>query len=195
MAYVHDPDAVATADRLVAELVPTGGATTAAWCWYAAGEVRLDHEPAEARACLERAVACARAGGNAFVEGVAGASLASIDVRSGDAAAAVRHYRRLFPLWLRTGVRSPFWTAMRAVTELLASAGEHDTAARLLGAVTSPTSGHAVAGDDDERLAAIGRDLCAALGVSAYEEAVRAGAALDDAAAAALATDAFDRIG
>jgi hypothetical protein len=77
---------------------------------------------------------------------------------------------------------------------LLASAGEHDAAARLLGAVTSPTSGHAVAGDDDERLAAIGRDLRAAMGPAAFDGAVRAGTALDDASAAALATDAFDRI-
>jgi predicted ATPase len=195
MAYAHDPKAVDTADQLIRDVLPKGGSVAASWCWYAAGECRLDSDPSTARSYLERAVAAARMGGSSFVEGVAGASLASLDVRSRDVAAAIANYRTLLPLWLRAGVRSPFWTAMRAVTDLLTQAGESESAALLLGAVLSPSSGHAVFGDDNERLAAIRSALCDRLGEAELVGLLAAGAAMDDAAAAEVAAAAFDRLG
>jgi hypothetical protein len=194
MAYAHEPNAVEEADRVVRDVVPTGGAVTAAWCWYGAGECRLDSDPATARIHLERAIAAARAGGSSFIEGVAGASLASLDVRSGNIAGAIANYRTLLPLWLRSGVRSPFWTAMRAVVELLTQADESEAAALLLGAVLSPLSGHAVFGDDDERLSTIRSVLRDRLGAARLEQLLATGSAMDDAAAAEVAAAAFDRV-
>ena len=81
MSYAHHEGAIAVADRLIDEVVPLGGAVAAAWCWYGAGECRIDSDPSLARRYLERAVEMARRGGGSFVEGVAGASLASLDVR------------------------------------------------------------------------------------------------------------------
>ena len=195
MAYAHDPTAVEAADRVVRRVVPTGGAITAAWCWYGAGECRLDSDPINARVHLEKAVAAARAGGSSFVEGVAGASLASLDVRSGNIAGAIANYRALLPLWLRSGVRSPFWTAMRAVADLLTQANESEAAALLLGAVLSPSSGHAVFGDDDERLATLRAVLRDRLGAARLEQLMATGSEMDDAAAAEVAAAAFDRVG
>jgi predicted ATPase/DNA-binding SARP family transcriptional activator len=195
LAYAHDGEAAAVSDRLISEVVPTGGAVAGSWCWYAAGECRLDDDPGAAREYLDRAVHAARLGGSVFVEGVAGASLASLDVRAGDFGAAIRTYRWLLPLWLRSGVRSPFWTAMRSVVKLCASIGADESATRLLGAVFSPALGHDVYGDDDVRLAQLARELSGRMGAERFDAVLASGAQLDDAAAALEATAAFDGFG
>jgi hypothetical protein len=120
--------------------------------------------------------------------------VASLDVRAGRHLEAVDHYRWLLPLWLRAGVRAPFWTAMRSVVALLTQAGMDRPAARLLGAVMSPSSGHEVFGDDEARLSAIRAGLMRRLGESEFEQLFRDGSHLDDVAAAAEATAAFDLI-
>jgi predicted ATPase/DNA-binding SARP family transcriptional activator len=193
LAYAHDDQAIAVADDLVDNITTETGAVPRAWAWYAAGECRLDSDPEGARVRLERAVALASAGGGSFVVGIAGASLASLDVRSGDIDAAIERYRWLLPLWMRAGVRSPFWTAMRSVTQLAVLLGELGAAARLLGAVTSPTAGHEIVGDDVVRLAAIRSRLVERLGADRVAELTAAGGELDDAAAAAEALAVFDR--
>jgi tetratricopeptide (TPR) repeat protein len=194
MSYAHDPQAIEVADRFVDEIASSAGAIAAAWCWYAAGECRIDSDPVRAREHLQRAVELARRGGGSFVEGVAGASLASLDVRADRHPEAVDHYRWLLPLWLRAGVRAPFWTAMRSVVALLTQTGIDRSAVRLLGAVMSPSSGHEVFGDDATRLSAIRAALLARLGDFEFEQLFRDGSHLDDVAAAAEATAAFDLI-
>jgi hypothetical protein len=116
-------------------------------------------------------------------------------VRAGDFGAAIRTYRWLLPLWLRSGVRSPFWTAMRSVVELCASIGADESATRLLGAVFSPALGHDVYGDDDVRLAQLARELSGRMGAERFDAVLASGAQLDDAAAALEATAAFDGFG
>ncbi|HSP03369.1 MAG TPA: BTAD domain-containing putative transcriptional regulator [Acidimicrobiales bacterium] len=193
-SYAHAPEAVADAERLLDEVAPGAGAIAAAWCWYGAGEVLLDDDPPEARRRLRSAVELARAGGGQLVEGVAGASLASLDARAGDVRAAVGHYRWLLPLWLRAGVRSPLRTMLRTVTELLCGQGLDEQAALLLGAVTAPGVGHEVVGDDVDRLAAVRAELEQRLGSARLDELLVEGATLDDAAAASVATAAFELI-
>jgi hypothetical protein len=63
-----------------------------------------------------------------------------------------------------------------------------------LGAVFSPASGHAVFGDDDERLSAVRTTLRGRLGAAALDELLASGAEMDDAAAAEVAAAAFDRV-
>ncbi len=84
---------------------------------------------------------------------------------------------------------------MRWVVELCALLGAHESAARLLGAVLSPTSGHAVYGDDDVRLGQLRRELSDRLGDERFAAALASGSTLDDAAAALEATAAFDAFG
>jgi hypothetical protein len=101
----------------------------------------------------------------------------------------------LLPLWLRSGVRAPFWTAMRSVVELCVRIGADEPAARLLGGVLSPTAGHEVYGDDDVRLAQLREELSGRLGAERFAVALSAGSRLDDAAAALEAAAAFDSVG
>ncbi|MDY7103657.1 MAG: BTAD domain-containing putative transcriptional regulator [Actinomycetota bacterium] len=193
-AYAHDPAADDIVRWLLDDVEPTGGAVVSAWCWYAAGECLLGTDPAGARSWLERAVGASRVGGASFVEGVAGASLASLDVREGRTTAAVAAYEWLLPLWLRAGVRSPFWTMLRTVTELACCEGLDESAARLLGAVTAPDAGHEVVGDDEELLRSLRATLDDRLGAERAAALVEEGRGLGDAAAAAEATAALARI-
>lgn len=193
-AYAHLPEALEDAEWLLRDIAPETGAVAGSWCWYAAGECLLEIDPAEARVRLERSVELARASGATFVQGVAGASLASLHVRAGDLATAIEHYRWLLPLWLRAGVRSPMRTMLRTVTELLCRQGLDDHAARLLGAVTAPDAGHEVVGDDVIRLTSVRGELERRLGVARCSELVDEGRALDDAGAAAEATTAFELV-
>lgn len=193
-SYAHDDRAAADVARLLHDVEPRSGAVPRAWCWYAAGECAIDTEPATARERLQHAVALARRSGAAFVEGVAGASLASIAVRDGRHHEAIDDYRWLLPTWLRAGVSAPLWTMLRSVIQLLVAAGVDEPAARLLGAVTAPGSGNDVIGDDDRRLRDAEATLRNRLGDDRLERNLAAGRELDDAAAAAEATAAFDRV-
>jgi predicted ATPase/DNA-binding SARP family transcriptional activator len=192
LAYGRRQGAATTqADALLADVDAGRAPLAAAWAWYGAGEAMLDSDPALARSRLSRAVELARATGATFVEGVAGASLASLDVRHGTAADAVAHYRRLLPLWARAGVGAPFWTMVRSVAELLARLGRDRDAALLLGAAAAPDRGTEVFGPEEERLRTLGTQLSVRLGERGYTEALSAGKELDEAAAAAVATAAF----
>jgi hypothetical protein len=103
-------------------------------------------------------------------------------------------YRWLLPHWLRAGVAAPFWTMLRSVTALLVRCDADESAARLLGALRQPGSGHEVAGDDDRRLAEVEATLRSRLGAERFAELVHDGGELDEAAVAAEATAAFDWI-
>ncbi len=193
MAYVHRRDVVAVADAMVAAMNGERAAIAHSWCQYASGECRLDADAHLARQHLERAVALARAGGSTFLEGIAGASLASLDVRSSDLTSAIANYRWLLPMWLRAGMQSPFWTGMRSVVNLLMQAHETIAAVRLLGAVVSPGAGHDVFGDDVARLESMRTELEQRTGRDVFDAEFARGAELDEAAAAQEATAAFDR--
>ena len=193
--YAHDRQAETDVSWLLDDVEPRSGAAPQSWCWYAAGECAIDSEPALARERLERAVALARRSGATFVEGVAGASLASVAVREGRRQEAIEHYRWLLPTWLRAGVSAPFRTMLRSVIELLVAAGLDEPAAKLLGAVMQPDSGNDVIGDDDRRLRAIEATVRGRLGDQRTDVCIAAGRTFDDVAAAAEATAAFDHVG
>jgi hypothetical protein len=193
MAYAHRSGAIELADGIAADMAAEPAAVARAWCDYASGECRIDTDPTAARQRLERAVELARAGGSTFIEGIAGASLASLDVRSDDVDNAIEIYRWLLPLWLRAGLQSPFWTGMRAVVELLMRAGESIAAIRLLGAVMTPGAGHDVYGDDAARLESMRAELEERVGVEVFQVEFTRGSGFDEAAAAREATTAFDR--
>jgi predicted ATPase len=191
-AYRHDPDVAADAERIVGPSLPTDCPVAASWCWYGAGEAVLVTDPDLARDRLARAVGLARESGSTFVEVVAGASLASLEVRHGDPFRAAAEYRWLLPLMQRGEAVSPLWTALRSVTELLVRRGVDEPAAMLLGAVTAPLHGHVVFGDDEAHLDRVRATLIDRLGADRLEQATSAGSKLDDAAATTLVTAALD---
>jgi predicted ATPase/DNA-binding SARP family transcriptional activator len=145
---------------------------------YTAGEVALS-DPKRARDHFERAREVARASGCRFVEGIAGASAASIEVRHGDPNVAADRYRQLFDLWRQGVVRPVMSTMLRTVAELLHRLGDADTAAVLLGSVLH-TETAPVYGEDAGRLSELGESLHAALGEERFAAAVEEGRRLDD---------------
>lgn len=182
------------ADELLADLGP-GPTGHGAYAWYAAAEAIAARDPDVARRWAQRAVDDSEAVGAWFVTGVAGALAASLDVRSGDRAAAVATYRWVLPWWRRAGVWSVLGTVLRPVAQLLADLGRDHAAAVLLGAVTAEGSGHSLYGADARDLADLAVRLEARLGGGAYAAAVTTGRALDVDAAAAAALAELDDSG
>lgn len=182
-AYAGDPGAGERSDALLAEV---GEADTpyAAYVWYCAGEADLGVDDGRARTRLARAMAVADLTGASLVLGVAGASLASIDARTGDPAAAADAYRWLIPHWRRAGVWSTQWTMLRSIAVLLDRLGRHHDAAVLEGAVRATAAGHRIYGADEVALGELSARLRATLGDAGYDAACRAGARLDGDAAA-----------
>jgi predicted ATPase/DNA-binding SARP family transcriptional activator len=191
LAYGRDPSAIQEADRLLEQFGGHREGVAAAWAWYAAGEALLVFDPALAEERLRRALELARAGEAWFIAGVAGASLASLDVRKGEFERAIENYRWLLPLWTR-GEASVLWTVLRSSTDLLARLGDDRSAAVLLSAVRTTPDGHALFGEDLARLDRLGSELRARLGENAFDAAALEGRGLDAADAAELALRSFD---
>jgi hypothetical protein len=129
------------------------------------------------------------------VTGLAGASRASLDARSGDAAIAAADYRRLIVEWQRAGIWSTQWTILRWVAVVLERLGRARDAAVLEGAVRATTAGHRIFGADEVALADLGQRLRSELGDEGYEAAVREGARLDGDAAVEHALEALGAAG
>ena len=181
-AYAADPTAGERAAELLAEV---GDAVTAyaAYVWYCAGETVLEVDAEEARARYTHAVEVAEQANVSFVVGLAGASKASIDARTGDPAVAAEDFRRLITHWRRAGMWSPQWTMLRSIAILLARLGRPRDAAVLEGAVRRSGAGHLIFGADEVALRELGTQLAAALGDEEYDAARRAGSVLDGDAA------------
>jgi predicted ATPase/DNA-binding SARP family transcriptional activator len=194
LGYSEDPRTAAAVEAMIAGVDEGTPELGAAWAWYAAGEVAVQRDPAQAAAHLRRAVEVADSCGASFMTVIAGASAASIEGRSGDPRRAVQDYRWLLAAGQRAGVHVLQWTMLRAVAELLVRVHEHAAAGSLLGAITSTASGHEVFGADAERLAVVRGAVVDALGALEAEQRIAAGAQLDDDDAVAIALDAFDRL-
>jgi predicted ATPase/DNA-binding SARP family transcriptional activator len=179
LAYLGSAEAPARADELLAEFSSGAGALASAWAWYGAGEALVEIDPPTAIFRLQLALDQAQRCGAWFVAGVAGASLASLEVRHGDADRATELYRLLLPLWSRTADSSVVWTAMRSVSALFHRLELHDHAATVLGAVLHTNDGHEVFGVDAERLSNLEHELLGVLGQRAFEAAALAGRGLD----------------
>jgi predicted ATPase/DNA-binding SARP family transcriptional activator len=154
-----------------------------AYAWYCAGEAVASTDVELARTRLSRALELAEATNASFVTGIAGATLASIAARSGDAATAAADYKRLVAHWRRAEMWSTQWTMLRTIAGVLADLGKAADAAVLVGAVQATQAGHRIFGVDEQALAALAERLEADLGAGAYEEARRRGAAMDGDAA------------
>jgi hypothetical protein len=171
-----------------------GDRRVAAWAWYVVGESEVHDDPPLAAKRLRRAMEEARRCGASFLLGIAGASAASIEARSGDPADAIAQYRWLLDHWQRAGIRVIQWNMLRAVDELLVRTGSLRAATVLLGALTSTEAGHAVYGDDARRLAAIADAVRAGLDPDEHDAALAEGRVLDDDGAVAVALAAFDAL-
>ena len=187
LAYSGDPRATDWAEQTLEEFDGSPSVLAAAWAWYGAGEAYVEIDPQLAMRRLQRAVDVSKGGEAWFVAGAAGASLASLEARVGNARRAVELYEWLLPLWARTGDTSVVWTAMRSISALLFQLDQPDSAATLLEAVRTTSDGHRVFGIDIDRLDNLERALREQIGTERFEAAARKGRGLDAAAVTDLA--------
>lgn len=189
--YASHPEAIELGARLLREI---GEAETAvaSYVWYCVGESELALGSDQARLRLARAVELADLTNASFVKGVAGASKASIEVRTGDPAVAAADYRWLIPHWQRAGMWSTQWTMLRSIVVLLERIGRPRDAAVLEGAIRAPGAGHRIFGADEVALGELSDRLRAVLGDDDYEAALLEGGELDGHGAAELALRCLD---
>jgi predicted ATPase/DNA-binding SARP family transcriptional activator len=182
LGYAGDPSVGERAELVLASVA--GHETPyAAYTWYCAGEAMLSADTQLARARFVRALELAELTNTSFVIGVAGASKASLDARTGDPETAAADYRRLIMHWRRAGMWSTQWTMLRSIAGLLDRLGRPDDAAVLEGAVRASAAGHRIFGADEIALNELGAHLRDVLGDGAYESARERGAMLDGDAA------------
>ncbi|MFE1596198.1 ATP-binding protein [Nocardia sp. NPDC058705] len=176
LGYAGDPTVAQRSAELVAE---TGSVTSpyVAYALYCAGEAILDIDQDRARDLLDRALRMAEATGTTFVSGVAGASRASLDVRSRRTADAAAAYPALIRSWQRAGMWSTQWVMLRSIALLLDQLGRSEQAAVLDGAIRAAAADQPL-GSDREVLDQLSQRLRTALGDNDFEQARRHGADL-----------------
>jgi predicted ATPase len=148
------------------------------WVDYAEGETLAEVDPPRAIRVLARAVAGAEATGAAFVSGVAGLTLTSLQIRTGDVAGAVDQLRRLIEHWRRSGAWVQQLITLRTVVEALVALGDVRTAALLVGAVEASADEAEATGPDAERLRTARAAIEAGLDRADAAERFEAGAAM-----------------
>lgn len=155
------------------------------WAAYVAGENLAEHDPGAAVPHLERAVALAGEVDAVFLGTLARHTLLTSAGRAGRA--GLDEYARLIDDWHRAGAWTQLWVAMRSLIDALARHHRYEEATHLLGALDASPRAAPSFGPDRDRLEAVAAAARAALSDDAYEERRRAGAALGDEGAVALA--------
>lgn len=183
LGYAGELHVGALADAALREVGDLATAP-AAYVWYCAGEAVMHLDAGLATDRFSRSVELAESTRASFVQGVAGASKASLEARFGDPQVAAADYRWLIPHWQRAGMWSTQWTMLRSIVGVLERLGRHREAAVLEGAVRATDAGHLIFGADELALREIGDRLRRALGDDTYELARSEGAMLDGQAAA-----------
>jgi predicted ATPase/DNA-binding SARP family transcriptional activator len=188
LGYLDRGDEAQTELREAAALAARGGTPSIeAFCDYVAGELLLETRAADALPRLSRSRDIARTLGNRYLAAIAGASAVSCASRLGRPRDAVGDYGELLDYFDRTGSVAQQWTVVRSLIETLASLGEDDAAAVLLGALDTTTTGAPLIGADAERIRRVRVALGRRLGKHRFEQAAKRGAALGDRDALALA--------
>ena len=194
LAYGGDVEAALTVAARARELALEGGSPTViGWATYAAGEARLETDPAAAAGPLDEAIVLARSTGNRYLLGAALVSAASLRGRRGDPAAALPLFGEAVEQWHRSGNWVQQWTTLRNVIEVLIRLGADHDAAVLLGAMDASATAPEPFGPDAGRLAAARATLGARLGPDGLAAALAEGAARGDAGAVAFALERLGR--
>ncbi|GAA1400568.1 AfsR/SARP family transcriptional regulator [Catellatospora coxensis] len=167
-----------------------GNPSLLAWAKYCQAEALCGGDPARARRLYAEAVALADSVAGTFTATIAQVGLAALLARSGEDAAALSAFRQCVDRWHRLQVWHHQWTTLRNLVPLLVRVGAGEAAATLLGALDAADT--AAYGSDAASLATAAADLTATLGVTAYTEAVDAGAALGPDGTVAFALSAVD---
>lgn len=171
-----------------------GSSTHRAFTEYVRGELLLqdgqvDHAVDALRSAADRAWDA----GAAFIWGIASTVLAAVLVRERHDE-ALAHLPRLVDRWRRSATWTQLWTTLRLVAELLADAGDADTAMLLLAAADLDPAAPQLAGEDRERHDRLSSALDRRLGAPAVSGLRSAARELDRSAVLQRATEALSRL-
>ena len=171
-----------------------GSPTLRAGYSYLEGEIRLDDDPAVARAALHRAIDIADATRNRFVAGVARVSIAALEARHGSQIDALGAFREVIDHWRRCGDWIHMWTTLRNLAMLLHRIGASESAVVLLSALRTATTGAEAFGADAERLDHTDGSLRHSLGRTAFEMSDAEGRGMTDTEAVVFALREIDHL-
>jgi predicted ATPase len=153
-AYGDDLDSARQAIAAARDLLgPEGPRAALAWIDYVEGEALAEQDAEAALVCLRRAVDGAIATSSDFIVGVARLTLAGLEVRVGSLDAAASDLAALLRHWRSAGAHLQQWITLRSVLSFLVARGDHVTAARTLGVLTSDRNLAEITGPDAARLA------------------------------------------
>jgi len=181
------------ADRARAAAGESRSPSALAFVSWVSGEIAVDTSPGRARHHLHRAVTLARSAGSRFVAGISQVSLAALDARHGDPAAAFSQYERAIREWRQAGAWTPLWVTLRSLVELLARGGAWHDAAVLYGAVTSASTGAPPFGADADRLRQSAALLRQHLAAAEFRSSAEDGERMDDNRVIQFALEAIGR--
>jgi hypothetical protein len=162
-----------------------------AFARYALAEASVGHDEPAARQHLNEAVRLADSVGATYVAGLAHLSLATLEARTGNVAAALPHYAALLDMWRRSGNWTQQWNTLRTLVVVLAEVDRYEAAVCLLAGIDA----HAQAprwGEDHERLVAVEQLANRAIGAERFERARLEGSAASSAEVLALAHAAVE---
>ena len=153
-AYGDDLDSAQRNITAARELLgPDGPRAAHAWVDYVEGEALAEQDAHAALVCLRRAVDGATATSSDFIVGVARLTLAGLETRVGSLDAAASDLAALLRHWRSAGAHLQQWITLRSVLSFLVARGDHVTAARTLGVLTSDRNLAEITGPDAARLA------------------------------------------
>lgn len=130
-----------------------------AWSLYALAEACQEDAPEQAELLLAEAVAITDDWDWVLLNGVSRVSLATARMRLGNLADAAGVLRDVISDWHLRGNWLHQWVALRNAVELLAEAGQTESAARLHHAIESSPSSPDVYGTQGDRLRALAARL------------------------------------
>lgn len=164
-----------------------GSPLAVAWGAYALGESRLEHQPEEALAHLERAWSLGRALRSRMLTGVAGLSSVSLRARTESSDGSLSGFAEIIDHWTKAGTSVHQWTTIRNLVPVLAQRGADEESARLYGALQADRRGREPHGAEANRLSMAMSRAEERLGVLRFAELRAEGAAWSDLAVAAYA--------
>jgi predicted ATPase/DNA-binding winged helix-turn-helix (wHTH) protein len=167
-------EAMTIADKVVSTVDATGVPASIIVALRAKGRAFAATDPAEALASFERAIAIAYQSGNRKWEIMTNLELAALQARSGDLITALRSFRRMLDLWLRSTDLVFVSHGLGGLIVLFDRLGRAAAAATLNGTLTKTFASNPFVAELPATVARM-RDT---LGDAKFEEANRRGAAM-----------------
>jgi hypothetical protein len=183
----HIDEAMAMADEVTAAVDAAGVPSSICVAYWAKGEAFSASNPAVALKALEHTLAVATRSGNRFWEMLAIPRIAALQARSGEPVAALRSFRQMLDVSRRSSDLMFFTNAMFSLVVTFERIGRSAPAAALHGFLSLKFDSSKFLAEFPETVARLREDL----GIAAFDEQVKTGAAMTQKGAEDYALEAI----